>query len=421
MKQTTFLLVLLMFLSGIAVPQSSWYSQSSGVSENLYAVEFTDCNTGYVCGSGSTILKTTNSGGNWSILKSGSGPQLTGISFKNDTVGFCCGYNTVLKTTNAGISWFTVFEGIQVSDIQCIDSVVYCGGLLGVYKSTNEGANWTNTMSNYSGSIFGISFTCADTGYAMGSNAATRWTSNGGAVWSSGLFWGPGEYTFSDCQFFNSGSGYVCFGFNSGFPNFSTSYGIYKANSWFSWHNVFISPNVYVAGISFPGNDTAYAVGGSGSGQNARSVILKSTNGGNNWVEQSFSVNKVLNSVFFINTVKGFAVGNSGVILMTESGGAVPVEIFQSNIPARSYLHQNFPNPFNPSTIIDFDLKASAYVSLKVFDMLGREVAVIAEGNRNAGSHEVRFDAADLPGGLYFYSLYADGEISGVRKMFLLK
>ena len=72
-------------------------------------------------------------------------------------------------------------------------------------------------------------------------------------------------------------------------------------------------------------------------------------------------------------------------------------------------LHQNYPNPFNPSTLIRYQLPVSSLVSLKVFDTLGRQVAVLVDGKVNAGSHEVTFNAKGLSSGIYFYRLETNG------------
>jgi hypothetical protein len=79
-----------------------------------------------------------------------------------------------------------------------------------------------------------------------------------------------------------------------------------------------------------------------------------------------------------------------------------------------------YPNPFNPSTRIEFTIPKAGLVSLKVYDVLGREVAVLAEGMMQAGEHDVRFDGSELASGIYFARLEA-GEVSQTRKMVLLK
>jgi hypothetical protein len=83
-------------------------------------------------------------------------------------------------------------------------------------------------------------------------------------------------------------------------------------------------------------------------------------------------------------------------------------------------LYPNYPNPFNPTTTITFDLKESGHVTLTVFDMTGRTAAVLVNGHRSSGRYHVTFDAKGLPTGLYFYRLTAPG-FSDMKKMILLK
>jgi hypothetical protein len=83
-------------------------------------------------------------------------------------------------------------------------------------------------------------------------------------------------------------------------------------------------------------------------------------------------------------------------------------------------LAQNFPNPFNPTTEIRFDLVEKKMVTLKVYDAVGREVATLVSSERPAGVNLVTFDAARLPSGLYFYTVKA-GEFSATKKMLLIK
>lgn len=88
--------------------------------------------------------------------------------------------------------------------------------------------------------------------------------------------------------------------------------------------------------------------------------------------------------------------------------------------PEGFYLAQNYPNPFNPGTNIEFTLPERAFVTLKVYDILGREVAVLVNEERLPGVHYVNFEPADLAGGVYFYKLTA-GSYSVTRKMSYLK
>ncbi|NWG28310.1 MAG: T9SS type A sorting domain-containing protein [Ignavibacteriaceae bacterium] len=83
-------------------------------------------------------------------------------------------------------------------------------------------------------------------------------------------------------------------------------------------------------------------------------------------------------------------------------------------------LHQNYPNPFNPTTKISFSIPQNGFTTLKVFDVLGKEVANIIEGELNQGNYEILFDASDLSSGIYFYSL-TSGEFTKTMKMILSK
>jgi hypothetical protein len=95
-------------------------------------------------------------------------------------------------------------------------------------------------------------------------------------------------------------------------------------------------------------------------------------------------------------------------------------EVSSERMPAIFSLSQNYPNPFNPSTTIRFGLPYDSRVTLKVYDMLGREVLALVDGYLNAGYHEVRFDGTKLSSGVYFYRLTAGGFVS-VKKMLMMK
>lgn len=112
-----------------------------------------------------------------------------------------------------------------------------------------------------------------------------------------------------------------------------------------------------------------------------------------------------------------------GGIYTIDMGEAVSVERSPER-PIGMMLEQNVPNPFNPNTVIAFTVGAndlaSLLVKLNVYDLMGREVAVLVDGMMPAGSHQVSFDAMDLPSGLYLYRLQVDGVVQ-TRKMMLMK
>lgn len=90
------------------------------------------------------------------------------------------------------------------------------------------------------------------------------------------------------------------------------------------------------------------------------------------------------------------------------------------HIPLTYYLSQNYPNPFNPETNIDFDLPSSEKVTLKVYDLLGREIKTLIEKELMAGKHKIKFDGGSLTSGIYFYKIIA-GNYTETKKLLLLR
>jgi hypothetical protein len=88
--------------------------------------------------------------------------------------------------------------------------------------------------------------------------------------------------------------------------------------------------------------------------------------------------------------------------------------------PSKYELAQNYPNPFNPTTTIAYGLKSSGKVRLSVFDIMGKEVAVLVDGTQAAGSHQIQFNAINLTTGLYFYKLQTANQVF-TKKMTLVK
>jgi len=89
-------------------------------------------------------------------------------------------------------------------------------------------------------------------------------------------------------------------------------------------------------------------------------------------------------------------------------------------IPSNFSLSQNFPNPFNPSTIISYSVPKASFVAIKVYDLLGREVVTLVNEQKSVGNYQVEFNAKGLPSGIYFYKMDA-GNFSETKKLLLLK
>ncbi len=123
------------------------------------------------------------------------------------------------------------------------------------------------------------------------------------------------------------------------------------------------------------------------------------------------------------NGVNEFLGGNrEGRVICFYGGNGIITSVNNENIyPSDFKLYQNFPNPFNPKTIIHYETGIQAFVSLKVYNIKGEEIAVLAEENQNAGEYKIEFDGSDLPSGVYFYKLFAGSNEIETRQMALLK
>jgi hypothetical protein len=97
-----------------------------------------------------------------------------------------------------------------------------------------------------------------------------------------------------------------------------------------------------------------------------------------------------------------------------------PVDPTERTVPLLFGLSQNYPNPFNPATNMEFQVPSSQFVELKVYDVLGREVATLVNGQLSPGAYRVRWDAKEQPSGVYFYRLSA-GSFVETRKMVLMR
>jgi hypothetical protein len=91
-----------------------------------------------------------------------------------------------------------------------------------------------------------------------------------------------------------------------------------------------------------------------------------------------------------------------------------------NNLPFEYKLEQNYPNPFNPVTTINFSISVSGYVSLKIYDVLGKKVAVLVNEKKEAGRYTAEFNGTNFASGVYFYKLEA-GSVTSTKRMLLLK
>ena len=131
-----------------------------------------------------------------------------------------------------------------------------------------------------------------------------------------------------------------------------------------------------------------------------------------------------LYSVHFVNENTGWIVGASGIILKTTTGGeATVVEDMKHKdliLPDNFMMYENYPNPFNSSTKIRFALSNSAHVTIKILDILGKEIETLVHGRYEPGYHDVIWNAENCSSGIYFYVIQAD-QLIQAKKMMLIK
>jgi hypothetical protein len=128
-------------------------------------------------------------------------------------------------------------------------------------------------------------------------------------------------------------------------------------------------------------------------------------------------------TVFFTDIKTGWTVGEYGTILKTTNGGvSVGVQNLSAETPSGYSLSQNYPNPFNPSTNLEFGISNWEFVSLKIYGLLGKEVATLVNERLSPGSYNYQFSTVNfqLPSGVYFYRLTA-GEFMDTKRMVLIK
>jgi hypothetical protein len=168
----------------------------------------------------------------------------------------------------------------------------------------------------------------------------------------------------------------------------------------------------YVYSFAFTGLGTIVA------GTNSGPYV--STNVGQTWSLQSRGMSQPFTLCLYIDHRGGLFAGTYGGGVFKADQVLAEVRTALPALPRATRLAQNFPNPFNPETHIAFETAEGAFVSLKVYDVLGREVANLVHDNRPAGSYDVRWDGGNSPSGLYFYRLQA-GKFTETKKMLLLR
>lgn len=363
---------------------STWTQCLSGSSQVL-CLNFVNPVVGFSCGLNGLIGKTTNGGANWSYITFGSAP-LRSICFLNNSTGYIVGSaSTILITTNGGTNWnrqVVPVEDAFLSAIQFENGIGYISAdeERNFFTTTNGGVNWidakvgtglvTSRSVSFRSSVGCLVGVEQSLGYFR---PAMCFTTNGGLNWKQRV---GNSHAYLYCTVISP-----------------------------------INPNVVIAVGNYV-NDPVHHYQG---------YISRTTNGGETWSEEAWGdANDTVEFRSVSATATDFLIfGSKGLILKTSH--IVGINQISSEVPQDFKLAQNFPNPFNPSTTIRFDLPKASAVNLTVTDLSGRIIARLVDGDKlPAGSYNYKFDAAGLASGLYFYTIQTE-TMNDTKKMMLIK
>jgi len=432
LKNFTKVFLILFIFNSNSYAQNFWVRHPSPTTKFLNKCFFTNNNNGWISGDSGTILHTANGGDNWILQNTLTFNSVEGIFFFNDRLGWALTYEVfpdstsffgtrVLTTTNGGSNWTNAMfpdTNIFLKAVYFLDSLNgFVGGSPGVIYNTNDGGRtWVQCAIDSTAKLIlpvaEVKFLNSMTGYASGGFrdiAGSMWkTTNGGMNWKITIV-GPEPlndfFIIDQLRVIAVGGDF----------EYGSSY-VKTSNAGANWIYDTLGIFGIAKGIDFRTPNEGWIVIGE------RFSFTSDT--GNTWTSFFTPDSLRLEDICFTDSTHGWAVGYNGVILKyDETQSAIS---YNSNLYPNSFsLLQNFPNPFNPTTIINYQLSVSDFVSLKVFDVLGKEIIQLINERQYAGNYSVEFDArlangSYLPSGIYFYELRTEG-FSQVKRMILIK
>lgn len=276
-------------------------------------------------------------------------------------------------------------------------------------------------------------------GYGYNGSAGTdyitvKYNSSGSEMWSK-KYNGPGNATDEAYSIAvdNDGNVFVT-GFSEGSGSSSdyatVKYGADGAQLWASRYN---GPGNSIDNASMLILDNignAYVTGsstGTGSSQPDFATLKYDPSGAEVWIQrhsEQFYANAYSIGIDAQGKIYVAGVSDSGSSFqdytIIKYSQTIGIQQISSELPDKFFLSQNYPNPFNPSTKIKFEIPGSAFIKLAVYDITGKETAVLVNDQLKAGIYEYTFNAEGLTSGVYFYTFLGDG-ITETKKMLLLK
>jgi photosystem II stability/assembly factor-like uncharacterized protein len=359
---------------------------------------------------GRNIFLSTDNGNDWIEADSGlTSYGINTLTIYNSKI-FAGTTDGAFISTDNGKSWNRANNGLpQITSVYAFASSntnIFAGTNNGVFLSSNNGTNWNPVDSGLTAnSIFALAV--ADTNLIAGTGYGLFVSTNTGVSWASadsGLTM-PIVNTFAvtgtDIYAGSTGDGVLL-----------------STNGGKNWSEV----DSGLAGLII----TALAASGTSlfAGIYENGVLL-STNNGRNWnsVNDGLPTPGFQTPFVYALTISGnyiFAVVNGTLWRRLLSDLITFIERNSTESLSHFRLEQNYPNPFNPTTIINYGIPKESYVTIKVYDILGREVATLVNDEKLAGKYEVKFDGSKLSSGVYFYQLRA-GSYTATKKLLLIK
>lgn len=426
-KTTRLFSLLMTFLFAALInSQDHWVPVNSPTNQNLRRVHFADSLTGWVVGDAGTIIYTENGGQTWTEQESPVETAIKDVYFVDHNNGWALTWNEtipggtiILKTNNGGDTWTAEDYPIAAKFMQTIFFVDTLNGWMGGKPSsfvytTNGGIEW-NEVEFDSGAhshfpVLNFTFYNAQYGFANGGEfdlGGVIWkTTNGGKNWFS---MSVGPEPIQEIVFFDSLNALAVGG------DFEYGTGIVRtSNGGQSWEYTSLGIVGVAWAVSFRSESEGWACLGT-----AHSLIV-TNDSGKTWTAIPSPDNAIILDLQFTDSLHGYAVGDSGRIYKFNPL-VVGIRHQRFNaLPFDYELAQNYPNPFNPVTNLRFQIPELGPVSLKVYDITGREVAVFVNEEKSPGEYSVQWDASEFASGVYICKLVA-GRYVQSRKMLLLK
>lgn len=280
-------------------------------------------------------------------------------------------------------------------------NTVYTTGYSGVAKSADGGLNWTSLSPGFSFGETGLDIWADGTNVLSGTSVSRHRSSDDGATWTAPVngFGSGGVSSFAQIDS-------TLFAGNLNAVYKSTDHGA----NWTSTGA--LGASIGVQSLVAAGLDL---FAGTSDG------VYRSSNQGGTWTP----INQGLASKTFVRKIAAddqylYAGTNTRSVWRRLLSEITAVEEISSNLPAEFGLSQNYPNPFNPRTSFNFRVLERGLVTLRICDVLGREIATLVNDELRPGTYQTSWDASGQPSGVYYYRLQA-GNVREVGKMILSK